>query len=287
MDDHTVEYSMRVEDDALVYTRESVREKRELIFRKDTCVGCWLCFDACPTDAISRNPVGIIESIEEDHPNIVIDPQECVLCGVCAEVCIFGSLDLTIDGSSIMDLTYPRLKEQWEWHEDKCIPKDAKNKIICEDCEVACPRGALKCELVTEMGKGKKAIDKVKNLVKRDEALCIYCTTCQTVCPEDAITVEKVFDGEINVDLDKCQGCGVCVDVCPSNALNMPKPGIGELSDKLMIDKDFCIYCSACVNSCPVEALSVTRTGIRCGPEGSRSATIRREGIFQELTTKK
>jgi len=286
MDEHTVGYSMRVEDGALVYSRESVRENRELLFRKDKCVGCWLCYDACPTDAISCNPVGIIESVEEDHPNIVIDPQECVLCGVCAEVCMFGSLDMNIDGSSIMDLNYPKLKEQWVWNEEKCIPKEAHGKkVLCSDCEVTCPRGALKCDLVSE--KGKKASGKVKNTVQRNVDLCIYCTTCQTECPEDAITVEKIFDGEINVDLNKCQGCGVCVDVCPSNALDMPKPGVGELSEKLTINKDACVYCSACVNSCPVEALSVKRIGIRYSPEDSRSATLRREEIFQELRTKK
>ncbi|MFQ5815835.1 MAG: 4Fe-4S binding protein, partial [Candidatus Hydrothermarchaeaceae archaeon] len=159
--------------------------------------------------------------------------------------------------------------------------------VICDDCEVECPRGALKCELVTEKGKGKKAGAKVQNIVIRDENLCIYCTTCQNVCPEDAITVERIFDGEIDVDLDKCQGCGVCVDVCPSEALSMPKPGIGERGEKLMIDKDVCIYCGACVNSCPVEALSVKRTGIHYSPEESRSATTRREVIFQELTTER
>ncbi len=287
MDDHTVEYSMGIENGALVYTRESVREKRELVYSKDKCVGCWLCFESCPTDAISKNPVGIIESREEDHPHIVIDPQECVLCGICAEVCMFGTLDLRIDGSSIVDLNYPKLKELWEWDENKCIPKDdAGNKVLCSDCEVACPRGALKCELVSNKGKAKKNVQ-VQNVVKHDEDLCIHCTSCQIACPEDAIKVEKVFKGEIDVDLDKCQGCGVCVDVCPSKSLSMPKPGIGERNEKLMIDKDVCIYCSACVNSCPVDALTVKRTDIHYALEDSRSTTIRRENIFQALTTEK
>lgn len=286
MDEHTVAYTMRVEDGALVYARESVREKRELIYRKDKCVGCWLCFESCPTEAISRNPVGIIESPMEDHPHIIIDPEECVLCGVCAEVCMFGSLDLHIDGSSILNLSYPRLRESWEWHAEKCKPKEVDGSIeLCDDCEVACPRRALKCELV--MKKGKKSSGKAENRVDRNEELCIYCTTCQRACPEDAIAVEKVFAGEIDVDLDKCQGCGVCVDVCPSKALSMLKPGIGERGEKLTINEEVCVYCGACVNSCPVEALSVKRTEVHYIPEENRSATRRREKIFQELMTKR
>ncbi len=280
MDEHTVEYSMRVEDDALVYARESVREKRELVYRKDKCVGCWLCYESCPTEAISRNPVGIIENRKEDHPHVVVDPQKCVLCGVCAEVCMFGSFDLRISGSSIVDLSYPKFQERWEWYEDKCKPKDAANKVICKDCEVACPRGALKCELIEQDGM-------LKNTVARDKALCVHCTTCQNVCPEDAIAVEKVFDGDISVDLEKCQGCGVCVEVCPSKALSMPKPSAGEIATRLAINKDVCVFCGACVNSCPVEALTVKRMGLRYNPEKGRSATRRREKIFQNLITAK
>ncbi len=270
---------MRVEDDASIYIRESVREKRELVYRKDKCIGCWLCYESCPTEAITRNPIGMVEDRREGHANIVIDPEKCILCGVCTEVCLFGSIDLRIDGTSIVELNYPKFRGRWELDQEKCKPKDAENLLLCDDCEKACPREAIKCSLDVKNGK------KIKNVVARDEKLCIYCTSCNIACPEDAISVEKVLEGEISVDLEKCQGCGVCVDICPSQALEMPQGDIGERTDRLVINQDVCIYCGACANSCPVEALTVKKKGLKYSKEKERSATKRRERIFQELIT--
>ncbi len=284
MDEHAVKYTMRVEDDALIYARESVRERRELVYRGDRCVGCWLCYESCPTEAISKNPIGAPIDEEAEHQNILIDPQKCVHCGVCAEVCMFDALDVRVNGASIVDLAYPRFQERWELSEEKCVPKDAANRVLCKDCEVACPRGALKCGLVVKDEAGTVV---VKNTVERDRRLCIHCTTCMRICPQDALVVEKVFDGEISVDLELCQGCGVCVDVCPSKALSMPKAGAGERADRLVVNQDACVFCGACANSCPVEALTAKRKGVRYNKEKARSATKRRERIFLELTTAK
>ncbi len=280
MDEHAVKYTMGVEGDALVYARESVREKRELVYRLDKCVGCWLCFESCPTEAISKNPIGAPNDEEAEHQNILVDPKECVLCGICAEVCMFDALDLRINGASIIDLEYPRFQERWELLQDKCVPKDAANRVLCKDCEAACPRGALKCSLEVKDST-------VKNTVAHDKRLCVYCTTCMRVCPQKALVVEKVFDGEISVDLNLCQGCGVCVDVCPSKALSMPKASAGERADRLVVNPDVCVFCGACANSCPVDALTVKRKAVRYNKEKGRSATKRRERIFQELITAK
>ena len=43
----------------------------------DDCIGCTLCAQHCPADAIPMTPY-------EKH---VIDPAKCVRCGTCKQVC--------------------------------------------------------------------------------------------------------------------------------------------------------------------------------------------------------
>lgn len=274
-----IRYAMQFIGDEIVFTRESIRDKRTLSFRKDSCVGCWFCYDSCPVEAIEKNPIRNRDNDVLQHENIIIDPEKCVLCGICAEVCAFDALRLTIDGESIKTLAgYPQYAKNYEIDFSKCIPKDAENKVVCRDCEEVCPRGALRCSIIEVGGE-------IRNTVERDESLCIMCTTCKHACPQDAITAEKFFKGDIEVDLDKCVGCGVCVSICPSKALSMPKPEIGEKVDTLVINEDVCVYCGACANACPTQALRVERSSINFIKKKNTSTLKRRSRIFQELLT--
>lgn len=277
-----VGFFMGMEGDLLTFRRESKKGKRELKFQNSRCVSCFMCHEACPVEAIEVNPSGSAARDLIDAPRIIIDAEKCVLCGICANVCLFGALDFAIDGVQIKELKgYPKYERKWEWYPERCKPKDEAAKMMCDFCEKECPTEALKCSLVEENGK-------VKNVVQRDEKLCVYCGSCKLVCPvaPKAIETEKVFEGEVKVDLEKCQGCGVCVTICPTESLSMPKPKIGEKVDKLVINKDTCIYCGACVKACPVTALEVKRKNIRLALEGGVSTTRMREKVFSELLTK-
>lgn len=277
MDEDRIRYLMQAKGGEVIFERESVRDRRKLVFSKNACVGCWLCYASCPLEAIEKNPIRNRDRGVLEHENIIIDPEKCVLCGICAEVCIFDALRFTIDGESIKNLKgYPQYAKAYYIDPEKCVPKGEDE--VCRDCEVACPRGALRCSLEVEEG--------VKNVVERDEELCIMCTTCKHACPQDAITVEKFFEGEIEVDLERCVGCGVCVAICPAKALSMPKPGVGEKVDTLVINHDACIYCGACANACPTLALTVKRGSINFVKDKNTSTMKRRVKIFEELLTK-
>ncbi len=46
------------------------------------CIGCGICVDQCPTDAITMDEDG----------KAVIDPDLCIACGICANVCPVGAI---------------------------------------------------------------------------------------------------------------------------------------------------------------------------------------------------
>ena len=62
---------------------ESRQDRAELGFRKNRCIGCGQCAEACPREAIS---------LVENHP--VTDVEKCVLCGRCVDVCIAGAREI-------------------------------------------------------------------------------------------------------------------------------------------------------------------------------------------------
>lgn len=54
-------------------------------FAKKECCGCTVCYDICPTSAIS------IETDEEGFVYPQINNEKCVQCGLCTKVCAFSN----------------------------------------------------------------------------------------------------------------------------------------------------------------------------------------------------
>jgi len=257
---NVIEFSLESKEGKVIFRRKTSLEDRMLIYYKELCVGCGICFEVCPSDCIELNPISATRGVAP-YPSIVIDPEKCYLCGICNEVCFFNALKLFINGEEVKYLEgSPRYALIYEIDESKCKPD-------CKECELACPRDAIKC------------ISKVE----RDEEKCVYCTACKLACPEGAIVVEKVFSGSIELDLEKCQACGVCVDVCPTKALIMQEPEFGKEVEKLSIMEERCIYCKACANACPLDAISVVRSRVNYVVAEKSPWTKTHEEAFKRL----
>jgi 4Fe-4S ferredoxin len=273
-----VGFSLLIQDRIVSFERETAKEKRKLIYDPSRCTGCGLCADACPMKAIELGPLGAITTGQLESPHITIDPQKCVLCGICSAVCMFNSIDMEINGNSIKNSDdYLRYESKFEFFQDKCKMKDEERKILCKDCEEACPKEAIEAKLVEVKGK-------IINSIDHFDEKCIRCSSCEKACPQDAIAVRKVFDGKVEVDLDICQGCGVCVEICPSRAISMPrteKPW--SRPEKIVIDNDICVFCGACEKACPVDAIKVGRSAINYLKSKDKSWTTMWEKAFNSL----
>ena len=93
-----------------------------------------------------------------------------------------------------------------------------------------------------------------------DKKHCPTCRVCEFKCSPGVIKVQKVFEGKITINIEKCPlDCKNCVDACPiPEALYLSKD-----SKKPQVNELFCVYCGACKIACPEDgAIDLKRTKI-------------------------
>ena len=81
---------------AWCHNPESISAKVEKMYTPVKCIKCGTCVDACPENAITLTPEGIIT-----------DPELCKMCGKCAEVCPTKAIEMSgkvMSVSEIMDI---------------------------------------------------------------------------------------------------------------------------------------------------------------------------------------
>jgi 4Fe-4S ferredoxin len=229
------------------------------VIDEEKCDRCTICEEVCPRDAINRDVAAFEGGDEAGKPRqsalqtkttFTVDTEKCNVCGICGELCP----SITVVRNSANPET-GKIEGDVKWEESTCDG--------CKICVEACPQECitLEREVVSDRLPGK--VD-----IQQDD--CCTCTWCVQTCPTEAITVEKIFEGDIEINPEKCPGgCSTCVEVCPCNALYLPTPlpakeMKGQIEPNIAINKDFCILCGACVNACPSEdAIILRRTGIR------------------------
>lgn len=269
------------------------KEERKLVYDYKKCDGCRICVDICPTRAME---LGNIKEIATglDAPPVMIDPEACVFCGMCAAFCPLDAIKMYVSGKDFLKMKeFPHLSSRISVNKN-CLP--------CVLCEKTCPREAIKLELdfkkkeeIAPFEEGKKGeikIDMEKcnfcglcayfcdaflmsekeskpddivpfEDIRIDREKCDYCKLCVELCPENAIEVESRekrgkaprIKGAIKIDDDKCIRCGRCREVCPYDAIELEKPMEGEISlVKNRLDECDPKGCQACLKICPAKA---------------------------------
>lgn len=239
------------------------KESRSLTHKNDHCVGCGICVDMCPTEAIRLGPVMPVARGLLEADLININQKECCLCGLCAASCPFDALEFNLNGKNSKELgNYP------QWTHNANI--DSETCIYCGRCETACPQDAIYLKRVLptidELVRGETDIDKDK---------CIYCGICEEMCPANAIEIEfnqinsnnPQVASDIKIDESKCIYCSICKRVCPESAIKIVCTTcmsqediiIPEIEGNIILDDKKCINCGWCQEICPVDAAQVIK----------------------------
>lgn len=165
----------------------------------EKCIGCVLCKEACPYDAIKIKTT-LSEPIREPVP--ILNPKLCLNCGACVAACRTGSIELVSTGKEEIHS---------EIDEDRCIR--------CGYCARVCPSEAIKYgEILPRSVVNEKA-------VVIDQNKCIGCMTCTRVCPsKGAINVGNISKLPY-IDPSYCARCEECMNVCPSTAIRYTAKG--------------------------------------------------------------
>ncbi|HET91204.1 MAG TPA: 4Fe-4S dicluster domain-containing protein [Chloroflexi bacterium] len=117
------------------------------------------------------------------------DPELCVGCYICEEVC-------SETWHKVNDAT----KSNIRIHDDGEGGLSANYCVQCGECIEVCPTGAL--------SRDKRGIIRLK------KKLCVGCLSCVGFCPYLAMRYHRD-----QVEPFKCIACGKCADECPAEAL--------------------------------------------------------------------
>ena len=225
----------------------------KLTVDKEKCIGCEMCKQVCPREAIRhKQEEAIALRLKVISPVPVLEEEKCSMCGLCAVFCPAGAVRLersnTLEGT--VEEIKPVLAVGGVPHFSSGMRLDtARCPEGCEECVPACPR---------------KALAVVEGSVRLDRNRCLSCGHCHAACPvQGAIEVTPLFEGSIAIDIDRCPpGCQRCVDACPTGCFEQLKVKGVE------VDTSFCICCGACLVACFYGAIDLTRLRLRSEMDG-------------------
>ncbi|HEY5681562.1 MAG TPA: RnfABCDGE type electron transport complex subunit B [Pseudomonadales bacterium] len=135
--------------------------------REDGCIGCYLCVEACPVDAIVGAPRYLHTVLE----------AACTGCELCVPACPVDCIDMTPAREASPISHQPRRR----WPDRQSSPC-----IRCGACQPACPVGLSPQELLWYAG-GSSSGRPTGQAAAATRGLdrCIECGLCNPVCPSN------------------------------------------------------------------------------------------------------
>jgi len=219
-------------ESSLTLERKMVTHHDVLTWDLDRCVGCQIGPLVCPKEAISHID-GVVENGHMVTKLLVdVDPDKCIFCGMCVEMCPMRAITLTLNGEPynpvIEHEAFPKLLKSTKFNKD-AFDFGLKDFVI-ENCSA-----------------GVISYDEEHDTMKVDQEHCIRCRQCE-VASDGAFEVQQPWQGTVLLRRELCvEGCFACADVCPTRALHIDENG------QLVHADYFCIKCGACMQICPIK----------------------------------
>lgn len=219
-------------DHQMTLERPMVTRHYLMTWDLDRCVGCQMGPQACPKEALTHIEGEIIDGRMVSPPSVDVDPETCVMCGICVEVCPVHAISMFVnDQPEIPVIKYEAFPEI---RGHLTFDKDAFDFSLKELVINNCPT-----EIIN--------YDEEKQTMSIHYEDCIRCRQCE-VASKGAFKVTQRWQGSVILHREKCiEGCLACADVCPTRALY-----INDEQDLVLADY-YCIKCGACMHACPIK----------------------------------
>lgn len=138
--------------------------QQKAVIDESRCIGCYLCIEACPVDAIIGSHQ-LMHTVLEDA---------CTGCELCIAPCPVDCISLVSTDTSAS--TTQRVFAD----EPQKAAKDANACIRCGRCEQKCPVDLLPQELLWHVAAQEWDLAASKGMDR-----CIECGLCNPVCPSE------------------------------------------------------------------------------------------------------
>jgi len=186
----------------------------------------------CPKDALTHIDGEIVDGRLVTRPSVDVDPDKCVLCGICVETCSVHAIDMKVNGKHEIPVikyeAFPEVRGHLTFNKDD-FDFSLKDFVINN-----CPTGVISYD------------EEQDTMVVRYED-CIRCRQCE-VASKGAFQVVQRWKGSVELHRDRCvEGCLACADICPTRALHINEDG------ELVLADYYCIKCGACMHTCPIK----------------------------------
>lgn len=198
----------------------------------DRCVGCQMGPTVCPKEALTHVDGKIVDGRMVFKPSVDVDPEKCVLCGICVETCTVHAISIQINDQPENPVlkynVFPEIRGHITFNRDD-FDFSLKDLVIDN-----CPTHII-------------SYDEEKDTMKVKFEDCIRCRQCE-VASNGAFQVTQRWQGSVALHRERCvEGCLACADVCPTRALHINDEG------ELVLADYFCIKCGACMHACPIK----------------------------------
>ncbi len=137
---------------------------RNITVIEESCIGCTLCMNVCPTSAI-----------ELEKPSPVHIGDECVRCGRCIEACPLEAISLKEEHFEARDDRIYYVRKNLEGPRTGEVTVSSESCQLCEVCVNKCPADAMTIE---------------DDCVVVDREKCILCGACEVICPLNAVRLK-------------------------------------------------------------------------------------------------
>ena len=143
--------------------------------RESECIGCTLCMDACPVDAIvgaAQQMHSVIESV-------------CTGCDLCLPPCPVDCIDMITAPAKLIPLTSLAAEEP-------VVLQPGMVCIRCGLCEPLCPRQLAPQELFWQRQNSEA-------MTKLDLNACIECRMCDRACPAEIPLTDLFVETKLRI----------------------------------------------------------------------------------------